>query len=285
VSAAILLGGATATWGAGCSSSTSPPPAALDSGTTRDASPSDTGAPPRDSSAADSSVRDSASQDSASQDSASQDSSAGSGDAAPPCPPTSTSTFKPAAYTNATEHQGVCGASATAAFVAACGSAGTPSTCDAWEAANVASDAGAGNACGNCVVAPLNNGGAWADPRGALSPNYGACVQILDPNGGSTCAAAFDDAIGCEGIACDTCPAATRPACVKATDMGSCSTFAGAKGIACAPLQSFLGMCQPSNVTGNPDDDLTFIVGLVCGEAGDGGTADSGAADTGAGHD
>jgi hypothetical protein len=264
VSAAAL--GSVGVYGVGCSSSSTL--LLPDAGMGRDSSVADTGSTTPDSSMG--------------KDSSSQDSSPNPGDSgdAGSCQPTSTASFKPSTYTNALEYQGKCDAAATTAFIAACGASGTVKTCQMWVSANVGSDAGAGNGCGNCIIAPKNNGGAWVDPEGLVAPNYGACVQLLAANG-ATCAAAFANAAGCESVGCDACPGSEYAACATAADMGSCSTYAGAENAACAPLQSTLTMCQPGLVSGNPDDDLKLIIGLVCGESSDGGITDSGTTDTG----
>src|SRR5580658_9518736 len=94
------------------------------------------------------------------------------------CPPDSTSSYTTAAYVAAMAHQGQCTADAITAFITACGDMGTGTTCAAWQAANVAGatadGGGVGNACGNCIFAPMNNGATWTDPEGNFLPNYAA---------------------------------------------------------------------------------------------------------------
>ncbi len=209
------------------------------------------------------------------------DSSSGdsSGDAGLLCPPGSTSSYTAPTYVPAVGNQGVCTTTAISAFVAACGysMAATMGTCATWQAANVGADAG--TACGNCIMAPKNNGGIWLDPNGANmayngAPNYAACIQLIDPTHGTACATAFNNASGCEGVACDNaCPMnATNQdfsACTAAADMGSCSTYATPEATACATDLAADGgtatPCFPAASSNNPDDDLRYIANLVCG--------------------
>jgi hypothetical protein len=179
-------------------------------------------------------------------------------------------------------HQGVCTAAAITAFVTACGDGSTNTSCGTWQAANVAGGeadgAGTGNACGNCIFAPMNNGATWTDPMMFFSPNYAACIQLTDTSGGAACAAAFNNAGGCEAVACDSCPG-NGPNdfenCVVAADMGSCNSYATTEETACKTDFADGGAantCSPGAATGKQDPDLTFIATLICGGA----TADAG---------
>jgi hypothetical protein len=220
--------------------------------------------------------------------------SAGGMDSGLACPPNSTSTYKTSTYVPAVAHQGLCTAQAISDFVTACGDQGTNATCSAWQAANVAGASadggGAGNACGNCIFAPQNNGATWVDPEAEFLPNFGACIQLSDPTHGTACATAYDNAGGCEAVACDNaCPTTdTNPAdfqaCVVAADMGSCNTYASSEETACSSDFTDGGvadMCNPGAATGTMNPAYTLIAGLVCGEASDGGTTDSGTTDSG----
>jgi hypothetical protein len=206
------------------------------------------------------------------------------GDSAPPtdggprrdggpvvCTP-STAMFTPRAAAMPTPGQGVCMASDIAAFVTACGDNGTFATCNAWIAANSATDGGAGNACGNCIVAPNNGGGAYLDPQGIINPNYGACLELLDKTNGAACAVAFDNQTDCEGVACDSCMRGYG-GCVRTVDNGSCSTYVNAVNTQCAADNADGGAfntCAPDPQGQN--GDYTFILSLICG----GGATDAG---------
>jgi hypothetical protein len=193
------------------------------------------------------------------------------------CPPDSTSSYTAPTYVPAVEHQNVCSTSAISAFVSACGDNGTLTSCNTWLAANVqggqADGGGAGNACGNCVFAPMNNGGAWVDPDGIFSPDYAGCVQLTDATHGTACAGALNDVFGCDGVACDNaCPAngtaADFDACVSAANSGSCSSYSSSEASSCATDAAdggALGTCSPGAASGTLDPDFTYIVTLICG--------------------
>jgi hypothetical protein len=200
------------------------------------------------------------------------------GDSGLTCPPQSTATFAAPTYVAAVVHQGTCTASAVSAFVTACGDTGTATTCAAWQAANVAGGAtdggGTGNACGNCIFAPMNNGGVWTDPDNFFSPNYGACIQLTDATHGAACAAAFNDTAGCDGVACDNaCPpgdtsAADFQACDSAANTGSCNSYAMAEVSGCSTDFAdggAAGTCSPGAATATLNPDLTYIATLICG--------------------
>jgi hypothetical protein len=201
-----------------------------------------------------------------------------SGDAS--CPPApGVASFKPPTYVPAVVHPGACSLVAIATFVGQCGDNGTPQTCDDWINANVAGDGGAGNPCGNCIVAPMNNGAVWFDPEHQLNPNNAGCVQLLDPTqAGAACAAAYNDNLACEGVACDYCSIAGLNDCVSAVnaDGGACARYLSAAAGACAA--DFAGDSGVNSTCFGPndatfDEALTTIARLVCG----GTIADAGA--------
>jgi hypothetical protein len=177
--------------------------------------------------------------------------------------------FTATTYVSATKHQGKCTSAQTTAFETACGDAGTVTTCSAWQTANVATDAGAGTACGNCILNPNNAGAAWSDPNGEFGPNYAGCIQLTDPkNGGPACAPALDNLDACEGLECDDCAdSATYQTCATAVDGAICSSYLSTAQTACATDFADGGAattCQPGGgTTANPD--WTFIITLICG--------------------
>ncbi len=263
--------GAITVYGMGCSSSSTQGTADsgtnthTDSGAPHDSGPaSDSTSPPSDSSMA---------------------SDTSGGDAALVCPPGSTSAFKAATYVAAVAHQGKCAAADIAAFVMACGDNATMTSCGTYQTNNVmgagADGGGVGTVCGNCIFNPMNNGATWVDPDMFFGPNYAGCIQLTDTANGAACAAAYDNAGGCEGVACDNaCPmSATQQDfanCVAAADQGSCSTFAAAEKSACTTDFTDAGAaatCSPGAATGKSDPDWNYIVNLICGGA----VSDSGA--------
>jgi hypothetical protein len=162
-----------------------------------------------------------------------------------------------------------------AAFVAACGDMGSNTTCSAWQTANVMSDAGAGTACGNCVFAPMNNGGTWNDPNNFFLPNYAGCIQLTDMANGAACGAALNNIQACEGTACDQCSNTDYGACTQAADKGGCSMYASTFTTACKSDRGDGGAfqtCAPGAAMNMQNPDFTYILGLICG----GGPSDAG---------
>jgi hypothetical protein len=187
----------------------------------------------------------------------------------------SVSGFTAPPYVAAVGQQGVCAPGDVSAFVTACGNGGSQTMCDSWQNANVASDAGAGTACGNCIIAPMNNGGTWSDVNGYFLPNYGGCIQLTDTtSAGTMCATALDNQQGCEGLACDTCSRTSFQSCLMSADSTGCSQYITAASSACTSDVvdgGAIGTCISSNF----DRDLSYVVTLICGSGGtttDGGT-------------
>jgi hypothetical protein len=196
--------------------------------------------------------------------------------------------FSPPAYVPAVANQGVCAASDIGAFVTACGSNGSQMVCDNWQNANVMMEGGAGNACGNCIIAPMNNGGTWSDVNGFFQPNYPGCIQLTDTtSAGAMCAGALANRLGCEGLACDSCNSnGSYKSCVTSVDPTECSQYLSAYTAACMADLANGGAsstCTPGAATMNTDIDMTYIVTLICGGGDAGTTTDGGVADAGGG--
>jgi hypothetical protein len=185
-------------------------------------------------------------------------------------------------YVPAKAHQGVCDVNAIADFLSACVTVSASmfdAQCGAWQTANLPSDAGAGTPCGNCIL-PQNsddNGGVWIDPLGNFWPNYGACIQLTDPVHGSACAAAYDNASGCQDVACEiSCNQGSAActttagcnACAEASNAGGCKTYAAAAQTACATDIADGGpfdTCSPGSAIGSQTPDFSYIITLICG--------------------
>jgi len=212
-------------------------------------------------------------------DSGAAPSYAPSGDAAAECPPASTSSFTASTYVAATGHQGVCSTTAIADFLSACVTASSSTVnalCGAWQTTNIPSDAGAGTACGNCIVAPDNNGGLWIDPLGNFWPNYGACIQLTDSVHGPACAAAYNNASGCEDVGCEvSCNGsgacgqnAGCNACEESAAENGCKTYAATEQTACATEAADGGAfdtCSPGSAINSQVPDFSYIITLICG--------------------
>jgi hypothetical protein len=240
----------------GCSSSSTDNGGAVDAGGTADTGPgkNDGSTPGTDSGGT------------------SDSSSGDDGGTALVCPPASTAGFQPPAYVPATANQGKCTTPEVAAFVTACGDNGTMSSCNAWQTSNLASDAGPGTTCGNCIIAPQNNGGTWVDTQGYFGPNYAACIQLTDATHGAACAAADESLGNCQGVACDSCTGTASDAqkCIAAANAGGCAQYVGAVQSACVTDFADGGAaatCSPGAASGKQDPDFTYIVTLICGGA------------------
>jgi hypothetical protein len=188
--------------------------------------------------------------------------------------PASVAAYTPMTFTAATAHQGECSPTDVSAFTTACGDMGSNSACEAWFTANVKGDGGAGTACGNCIAAPDNNGGAWLDPFGVPYPNYGACIALQDPTNGPTCAGAFNAFQGCLGFACDLCMStAEGNACVTTEEGtgGGCASYLSTGQTDCKSDFADGGAfntCSPGAASMTENPDYTYIITLICGSAG-----------------
>jgi hypothetical protein len=146
------------------------------------------------------------------------------------------------------------------------------------EANTAGADGGGGTTCGNCIFNPNNNGATWTDPNELFGPNYGACVQLLDPTHGTACAGAYENVNACNGVACD-CETSDNGylGCLTAEDQGDggCATYAATQSSSCAndfADGGALATCSPGAATQTQNPDYTLIINLVCGN----GTTDAG---------
>jgi hypothetical protein len=189
--------------------------------------------------------------------------------------------FTPGTYPASTEHSGACLAADITSFLAACGDSGNSTACGNWQTANVPNgDAGAGTACGACIFKDDNSGASFVSVtpggHGFFGPNYGGCIQLLDPTNGPACQPAYDAVDDCEVSECGDCADSTTYAtCASAVDASVCSTQSAAVKTACAADFADGGtaqQCDPGAATNPPTSNPTFqlIISLICGTA-DGG--------------
>ncbi|HEY1692439.1 MAG TPA: hypothetical protein VGG39_09770 [Polyangiaceae bacterium] len=190
--------------------------------------------------------------------------------------------FTPATYPAAQAHQGVCHPADVAAFLAACGDEGSTAACSTWEDDNLAGvDGDGGTPCGNCILDVDGTGASFVsqpNPEGfqIFGPNYGACIALLDPTNGPTCAPAYDADDDCESIECADCADASSFATCSSTVDGTggvCSKENAAASAACATDFADGGAaaeCSPGAASGTSNPDWQLIIGLICGDA-DGG--------------
>jgi hypothetical protein len=190
--------------------------------------------------------------------------------------PLLTSSYQPEPFTAPHAHQGVCSSTDVQAFIAACiDSMSTTASCEAWASANVASEPDSGTPCGNCILAPSNNGGVWLDPFDVMDPNYAGCIALAATSGGSACGASLNATIGCEA-ACDFCSTQSDySSCANSVDQDRCKTFVATESTACVAELQDGGQgsaCFLGESSGNIDIDYATIIELICGGGGDGGT-------------
>jgi hypothetical protein len=183
--------------------------------------------------------------------------------------------FQAPGYTAPKVQANACASADIQAFISACLDSSDQSACDTWANSNVASDAGAGTACGNCIFSADGNGAVWFDPNaGVPLPNYGACIALTDPTNGAACAGAVNDAQSCQDVACGSCMDQTSyDGCATAANSGECASYGSALQTSCKSDQSAFSTCFPSQTSMNQDDDWTLIINMVCGagSAADGG--------------
>ncbi|MFI5298442.1 MAG: hypothetical protein ACHREM_10110 [Polyangiales bacterium] len=197
------------------------------------------------------------------------------------CPPAPLADPTTPTYVPAVAHQGLCTQAEIAGYVSACiGPSPSAADCGQWWSTNItaSTDAGIGTPCGRCFVSPSNNGALWEDSLGLYAPNYGRCIQLLDPVDGIACAPAYENRRLCRDVACQYCPSfgnSDFADCLAAADQSTCSAFATTFQAACAHDLvdgGAFGECHPSPLAGGPLD-YTYIADLICGGA----SADAGA--------
>jgi hypothetical protein len=178
-------------------------------------------------------------------------------------------------------HQRLCSQGQIEAFIAACLEAPLTATpgCEAWVSSNTQLDGGTGTACGDCLFAPKgeNNGAVWVDPLGYFLPNFGACIEIMDPVSGRACGQALMSTLGCQNLACEYCPDTDNEYndCINAVNSTSCASYLGATDSICPNAANAFQACTK---LGTADQNFQNIATLVCGDSEGGGT-DAGSID------
>jgi hypothetical protein len=166
-------------------------------------------------------------------------------------------------------HQGLCSTGDIDAFIAAC--IGTVMVtqpgCPPWLASNTKADGGVGTPCGNCLIAPngRGNGGVWVDPLGYYLPNFGACIEVIDPVHGRACAEALMDTLGCQALACEYCANDDAyMACITAVNTTACASYVDATNSSCAVDIDEYSTCT---ALGTASTNFAYIASLVCGHS------------------
>jgi hypothetical protein len=174
---------------------------------------------------------------------------------------------------------GACSSSEIAAFVTACGAAGTQQTCDDWQTAEV----DAGPSCLACTFSSTTDP-KWGvyvcdDNAGTCSFNTPGCLDVAlatvaqekQAGGAGSCGDLYNDAYGCESYSCNSCVAqADFDKCITSADANECKQYADL-------AYSTTGKCSAANdpdasATINScfnqnDTDLATMTALLCGGA------------------
>lgn len=178
--------------------------------------------------------------------------------------------FHPYRYAAVAVQPGVCDGPSVDAFLAACGDHGNSHDCQAWIGLNTGA-AGFGTPCGDCILAFDDTGASFHTQNEFFGPNYGACIQLLDPEN-PACAQSYDSMIDCDGLECDDCllpvPYRTCASEANAPDAGICGPYAAGMRAACATDLAdggVLARCKPADGTDARDPDWKVVIDLVCG--------------------
>ena len=167
------------------------------------------------------------------------------------------------------------------AFVTACGTSGTATTCNKWQTQNLSDG---GNTCGDCIFAPKNNGGVYvssdSDGNGFFGPNFAGCIELADQR--ATCATDVDDLNACATWYCAYCQeqgstTADVQACQQAAAMAECKTQDTAFSTDCKTDFGKGGSAATCGATATLTNTIwTSILTEICG---------SGSSDAGKGKD
>lgn len=192
-------------------------------------------------------------------------------------------TFSTSQMTGPYANAGKCSQADIAAFVTACGSTETSSSCNDWQNAEV----DAGPSCLDCVFSSQQSGVKWGvyvcdDQSGACFFNTPGCLDVAlatvsqekQAGGGGSCGDLYNDAYMCENYSCGSCVSQSDyDKCLTSADANECKTYAD-------PAYSTTGKCSAANdpdasatinsCFGLNDTDLAMMTALMCG-GGDGG--------------
>jgi len=155
------------------------------------------------------------------------------------------------------QKSGACTQNDISAFVTACGSTETSTSCDDWQTAEV----DAGPSCLDCVFS-LQNGPKWGvyvcdDNTGACFFNTPGCLDVAlatvaqekQAGGAGSCGDAINASYGCQNYACNTCTSTDFTTCVNSAVANECASYD-------APVESTTGPCM--NLQGSTQAQTCF---------------------------
>lgn len=185
-------------------------------------------------------------------------------------------TFSPTQMTAPYNKAAVCLPADITAFVTACGSTGTQTTCDDWQTAENTSAA----TCLSCVFSDANNpkwGVYVCDTNGACSVNTPGCLDVVlgtvtqekQAGGAGSCGDLFNDAFTCEGVACDSCVSQSDfSSCLTSSEANECKTYADAANATtgvCAAVNDPDASAAVNACFDQTDADLQILTNFLCG--------------------
>jgi len=175
------------------------------------------------------------------------------------------------------QKSGACTQNDISAFVTACGSTETSTSCDDWQTAEV----DAGPSCLDCVFS-LQNGPKWGvyvcdDNTGACFFNTPGCLDVAlatvaqekQAGGAGSCGDLYNDAYMCESYACNSCVSqAEFDKCLTSADDNQCKQYADlayATTGTCATANDPDASAAINSCFGQNDTDLATMTALLCG--------------------
>ncbi len=186
-------------------------------------------------------------------------------------------TFSATQMTAPFQKAGVCTQNEIAAFVTACGAAGTQQTCDDWQTAEV----DAGPSCLDCAFSS-STAAKWGvyvcdDNSGTCSFNTPGCLDVAlatvaqekQAGGAGSCGDLYNDAYSCESYACDSCVSQTDfDSCLQSADANECKPYADlafATTGKCAAANDPDASATINSCFNQNDTDLATMTALLCG--------------------
>jgi len=172
---------------------------------------------------------------------------------------------------------GACTQNDIAAFVTACGAAGTQQTCDDWQTAEV----DAGPSCLACTFSSTTDP-KWGvyvcdDNAGTCSLNTPGCLDVAlasvaqekQAGGAGSCGDLYNDAYSCESYACNSCVSQSDfDTCLQSADANECKQYADlayATTGKCAAANDPDASATINSCFDQNDTDLATMTALLCG--------------------
>jgi hypothetical protein len=185
-------------------------------------------------------------------------------------------TFSPTQMTAPFSKPAACTPTDVAAFVTACGSTSTQTTCDDWQTAEDTS----APSCLACVFSNQNdpkwgvyvcdtNGACYINTPGCLDVVLATVAQEKQAGGTGSCGDLYNDAYTCESYACDSCSSQSDfSTCLGSADANECKTYADlayATTGTCATVNDPDASALINSCFDQTDSDLQTLTSYLCG--------------------